>query len=85
MTTNVTAPVPADLFTLQLGNQTAASFQKLASLRGIGSSIVFKLGRYFAARVDVIDGEIRQSDAQDCGPSVHDLYDWLNKQPGVKP
>lgn len=61
-----------DEFTQGVCNKTAASFQKLAALRGISSSIEFKDGKYYA-------------NGQDCGTSVHGLYEWLNTQPGVKP
>ena len=52
--------------------KTAASFMKLAGLRGVSSHVEVRDFRYVANGVD-------------CGCSVHGLYDWLNKQPGVKP
>ena len=63
-----------DTFQAGLAQQTAAPFQKLAALRGVSSSIEFNTDtmRYVA-------------NGTDCGPSVHGLYDWLNKQPGVLP
>lgn len=62
-----------DNFQLAMMNQTANSFMKLAGLRGISSAIeVNENGQYIA-------------NGENCGTSVHGLYDWLNKQPGVKP
>jgi hypothetical protein len=54
--------------------RTAASFQKLAALRGVSSSIIVNpdTGRYEANGVD-------------CGVTVIRLQEWLNAQPGVKP
>lgn len=53
--------------------RTAESFQKLAAIRGVSSIVeVSQDGRYVA-------------NGTDCGTSVHGLYEWLNKQPGVKP
>lgn len=52
--------------------KTANSFQTLAALRGITSHITVENGQYHA-------------NGENCGVSVHGLYDWLNKQPGVKP
>lgn len=63
----------ADPFVVSVMRRTAESFQKLASLRGISSSIdVTADSRYVANGID-------------CGTSVHGLYEWLEKQPGVQP
>jgi hypothetical protein len=63
-----------DDYQLGIMDKTAVSFQKLAALRGISSSISVdrKTGHYVA-------------NGQDCGPSTFGLQDWLNAQPGVKP
>ena len=64
----------ADAFQAAVAQDTAVKFQKLAALRGVSSSIYFDAEKmtYFA-------------NGEDCGTSVHGLYDWLNRQPGVKP
>lgn len=63
-----------DRHALAMMSQTAASFRKLAALRGVPCTIdVSKDGKY------LVNGTI------DCGTSVHGLYDWLNKQPNVLP
>jgi hypothetical protein len=62
-----------DPYTHAQMSRTAAAFQKLAALRGISSSVTVS-GR----NTYVANGE-------DCGTSVHGLYDWLNRQPGVRP
>jgi hypothetical protein len=63
-----------DGYALAQTNVTARSFQKLAALRGISSTIEVDpdTGHYIA-------------NGTDCGLSVHGLYDWLNSQPGVLP
>lgn len=63
-----------DTFQATIAQDTAVKFQKLAALRGISSDVQFdpEKMRYFA-------------NGEDCGPSVHGLYDWLNRQPGVLP
>ncbi len=63
-----------DKHTLGMMTQTATSFQKLAALRGVQCTVdASKDGKY------LVNGTV------DCGTSVHGLYDWLNKQPGVLP
>ena len=71
------APVekPADPYHLGLMNRTAERFAHLASLRGI--SCVIGVGTKPALHYT--------ANGQDCGPSVHGLYAWLNAQPGVLP
>ncbi len=62
-----------DKFAANQMTKTAQKFQELAALRGISSSIIVKEdGNYYANDIC-------------CGSSVHGLYDWLNKQPGVRP
>lgn len=62
----------ADDYQKGIMRTTANSFQKLAALRGISSTIeVSADGKYVA-------------NGTDCGTSVHGLLEWLNKQPGVK-
>lgn len=61
-----------DRFTEAQMQQTAAKFQKLAALRGVSSSIEVVRGRYHA-------------NGEDCGQSVHGLFEWLDRQPGVLP
>jgi len=51
---------------------TAQSFAKLARLRGVPAEIKW-------------DGERYIANGEPCGPSVHGLYEWLERQPGVKP
>lgn len=53
-------------------NRTAESFQKLAALRNVSSRIEWNGVEYVA-------------NGEPCGASVHGLYDWLNRQPGVLP
>jgi len=55
-----------------LEHRTAREFSRLAGLRGISSLIEWKEGQYWANGIP-------------CGTSVHGLYAWLNKQPGVLP
>jgi hypothetical protein len=52
---------------------TAANFAKLCGLRGVQAEVVW-------------DGEkkVYVANGTPCGPSVHGLYEWLAKQPGVK-
>jgi len=53
--------------------RTANKFSRLAALRGITADIdISSDGHYVANGID-------------CGCSVHGLYDWLNRQPGVLP
>ncbi len=61
-----------DTFTINLMQNTAEKFQTLAALRGITSTIEVVAGEYVA-------------NGENCGPSVHGLNDWLNRQPGVRP
>ena len=53
-------------------NRTAENYAKLCELRGVTAKIEW-------------DGEQYLANGEPCGPSVHGLYDWLNRQPGVKP
>lgn len=53
-------------------HRTASEFSRLAGLRGISSLIEWKDGQYHA-------------NGTPCGTSVHGLYAWLNRQPGVLP
>lgn len=52
-------------------SRTAASFAKLASYAGVAAVIRWDGSQYIA-------------NGTPCGPSVHGLYDWLNKQSGAK-
>jgi len=61
-----------DSFRNNICQETAKSFQKLASLRGVSSLIEWRDGQYYANN-------------QPCGVSVGGLYEWLNNVPGVKP
>jgi hypothetical protein len=63
------ARAAADPTTLSMMEETAAKFQKLASLRGVGATITVnrECGTYVANDVD-------------CGTSVHGLYEWLDQQ-----
>ena len=57
-----------------LPNRTVESFAKLAGLRGVGGTFEWRAEEksYYA-------------NGEKCGQSVHGLYEWLNRQPGVKP
>ena len=61
-----------DRHTEAMMSDTAASFQKLAAMRGIPATVEVRSGQYLA-------------NGTACGTSVHGLYDWLNRQPGVRP
>lgn len=63
---------PLDSHAAAQCSNTAQSFQKLASLRGISASIEWSGNEYIA-------------NGTPCGVSVHGLFDWLNAQPGVLP
>lgn len=54
--------------------RTAENLGKLAGLRGVTATIVW-------------DAETRQyvADGTPCGTSVHGVYEWLDRQPGVRP
>lgn len=67
-----TAPSEHHFINDNVCHNTAAEFSKLAGLRGITNTIEWKDGVYYA-------------NGENCGPSVHGLYEWLNRQPGVKP
>ena len=62
-----------DPFHLSLMNRTAGTFAKIAGLRGISCVIGVTQSLTYTAN------------GEDCGPSVHGLYAWLNRQPGVQP
>lgn len=63
----------SDPHAIAMMRTTAQRFQHLAGLRGVSSSIeVTPNGEYFA-------------NGENCGNSVHGLYEWLNRQPNVKP
>jgi len=55
-------------------HKTAASFQRLAAMRGVNCLVAWSERE----RQYVVDGERM-------GRSIHTLYTWLEKQPGVKP
>lgn len=68
-----------DAYQQSIMRRTAESFQKLAALRGVGSTITVNpnTGHYEATN---------QAGAMtDCGTTTFGLQDWLNAQPGVKP
>lgn len=48
-------------------SRTAANFETLARLRGVTAQVTWDGSQYVA------NGEA-------CGPSVHGLYEWLEKQ-----
>ncbi len=62
----------SDKFTDAVCSKTAANLTVLLGLRGLSGSIVWDNGKYVA-------------NGTPCGPSVHGVYEWMNKQPGVKP
>lgn len=70
-----TAQKPVDEYALGMMNRTAASFAKLAGLRGISCTI----------GVETSPTLHYTANGEDCGPSVHGLYAWLDRQPGVQP
>lgn len=53
-------------------SRTAQSLVKLLGLRGLSGVVEWKEGQYWA-------------NGEPCGSSVHGVYDWMNKQPGVLP
>lgn len=61
-----------DPFTDSVCSRTAANLTKLLGLRGLSGSIEWKDGQYWA-------------NGSPCGPSVHGVNDWMDKQPGVIP
>lgn len=64
----------ADSFRNNLCTDTANNFSKLAALRGV------------TARVEWRDEEKSYyCNDEKCGESIHGCYDWLNRQPNVKP
>jgi hypothetical protein len=58
----------------QLEHDTAKSLTKLCKLRGVEATVTYdeKQKQYIAGETS-------------CGPSVHGVYEWLEKQHGVKP
>ncbi len=63
-----------DPTTINLCTNTANKFSELCALRGI------------TARVEWRAEEMSYyCNGERCGPSIDGCYDWLNKQPGVKP
>jgi len=68
-----------DDYQLNIMERTAASFQKLAALRGISSSITVnrETGNYEATNA--------KGEKTECSGTTFGLTDWLNAQPGVKP
>jgi hypothetical protein len=52
-------------------SRTAEAMTKLMGLRGISGQCEWRNGQYWA-------------NGAPCGQSIHGVYDWLNKQPGVK-
>lgn len=63
-----------DDYQMAIMERTAQSFQRLAAVRGISSSI----------RVNRATGNY-EANGEDCSTTTFGLYDWLNRQPGVKP
>lgn len=63
-----------DDYQMNIMESTAKSFQKLAAIRGVSSTITVNrtTGHYEANGVD-------------CGCSAFGLQDWLEAQPGLKP
>jgi hypothetical protein len=55
-------------------HNTAATFQRLAQLRGVIATIEWDEG-----------AQVYRANGVSCSTSVHGLYDWLNRQPGVRP
>lgn len=64
----------ADFLRASMCTQTARSFSTLAALRGVN------------VRVEWRDEEKSYyCNGEKCGESIHGCYDWLNRQPNVKP
>jgi hypothetical protein len=51
---------------------TAIKMSTLCRLRGVDATIVWDGAQYLA-------------NGEPCGTSIHGVYDWLNRQPGVRP
>ena len=62
----------SDPFVNTVCAETARKLVTLARLRGVEASIVWDGARYVA-------------NGDPCGPSVHGVYEWLERQPGVRP
>ena len=72
-TSHMITHIPDD-YQQAIMRKTAVTFQKLAALRGVASTISVnaETGHYEANGID-------------CGTTTFGLSDWLNAQPGVKP
>ncbi len=72
-----------DAYQMSIMDKTAVSYQKLAALRGVGSTIRVNhdTGNYEAAPSQGPNAGV----FTDCGTTTFGLQDWLNAQPGVKP
>lgn len=62
-----------DKHSISMMEMTAQSLSKLSALRGITSIVEVSADGHYVAN------------GHDCGCSVYGFYDWLNRQPGVKP
>ena len=71
---NVLSPParPSDPVADAVCKGTAAKLVTLARLRGVEAVIVWTGAEYTA-------------NGASCGPSVHGVYEWLNRQPEVHP
>ena len=61
-----------DPYTDAMCSGTAAKLVALAQLRGVQATITWDGAQYVA-------------NGTPCGQSVHGVYEWLARQPGVKP
>lgn len=63
-----------DLYRANLCTNTANSFSRLAAQRGVQASVEWR-----------DEEKSYYCNGEKCGESIHGCYDWLNRQPNVKP
>jgi hypothetical protein len=69
---NVLSPPASDPVADAVCHGTASKLATLARLRGVEATITWDGAQYIA-------------NGTPCGPSVHGVYEWLGRQPGVRP